>query len=302
MDLRQDPSLHLSENVSLAAGEAKDPKNSMAKAIRRVWIRIVFFFCVTVFVMTLIMPSSDPNLRLGTGTAASSLFVLAFTRVGIRGLPHVINAGILSSAFSAASAHMYLGSRALWALSFNGRAPKIFQRTNKHGTPYFCVAVAFAFGLLAFTSAGASSASDVFNYFANMTAIVGLISWASIAFIYIRFHAATRTQGFDRSELMYRSYMQPFLGYYTLIFSCIVILFNTWTVFLKDNWSTADFICGYLPVPLFFIAYFGYKFIFKCKMIPLHLVDLHSNSEPDEYGPTGPAPKNVWERMWQAIV
>lgn len=154
------------ENIGLTTGETHNPKSTMAKAIRRVWIRIVIFFCVTVFVLTLIMPSSDPRLKVATGTAASSPFVLAFTRVGIRGLPHVINAGVLTSAFSAGSAHMYLGSRALWALSFTGRAPKIFQRTNRFGTPYLCVAVAFLFGLLAFTSAGATSSAQVFDYFA----------------------------------------------------------------------------------------------------------------------------------------
>lgn len=285
----------------------------MDKAIRRVWIRIVLFFCVTVFVMTLIMPSSDPNLRLGTGTAASSPFVLAFSRVGIRGLPHVINAGVLCSAFSAASAHMYLGSRALWALSFAGRAPKIFQRTNKHGTPVYCVAVSFAFGLLAFTSAGASTAAEIFNYFANMVSIVGLISWCGIActstilllltiVIYLRFHAACKVQGFNRDELMYRSRLQPFLGYYTLIFAAIVVLFSTWSVFMKGNWDTADFICGYLPIPLFFIVYFGHKFWSKSSMVPLELVDLHSDSSPDDYGPPRAPPKNVWERIYHAVI
>jgi amino acid transporter len=252
--------------------------------------------------MTLIMPSSDPNLRLGTGTAASSPFVLAFSRVGISGLPHVINAGVLCSAFSAASAHMYLGSRALWALSFNGRAPKIFQRTNKHGTPYYCVLVSFLFGLLAFTSAGATTAAEIFNYFANMVSVVGLISWAGIAYIYLRFHAACKLQGFNRGELMYRGKLQPFIAYYTLIFASVVVLFNSWWVFLAGGWSTADFICGYLPIPLFFIVYFGYKFITKSKQIPLELLDLHSNSAPEDYGPTRPPPKNVWERIYHAMV
>lgn len=289
------------ENIGLTTGETKNPKSTMAKAIRRVWIRIVIFFCVTVFVLTLIMPSSDPRLKIKTGTAASSPFVLAFTRVGIRGLPHVINAGVLTSAFSAGSAHMYLGSRALWALSFTGRAPKIFQRTNRYGTPYLCVAVAFAFGLLAFTSAGATSSAQVFDYFANMTSQVGLISWAGIAATYLRFYQACKKQGFNRKELGYRGWFQPFVGWYTLIFTCIVTLFNAWTVFLKGHWDTADFICGYLPVPLFFIAYFGHKFWTKGKMVPVMEVDLVTGSEPDEVEEVKPA-GNVLARIWEAIV
>lgn len=290
------------ENVTLAAGEAKDPKNSMAKAIRRVWIRILIFFCTTIFVLTLVMPSSDPKLRSGTGTAASSPFVIAYTRVGITGLPSVINAGVLCSAASAGSAHCYLGSRALWALAYNGRAPKIFTRVNKYGTPYYCLAVSAALGLLGFTVGGNDTAYQVFDYFSTMVSIVGLISWAGIAFIYLRFYRATQYPGFDRSQLLYRARLQPFLGYYTLIFASIVVLFSQWKVFLKGHWSTSDFICAYLPVPLFFIAYFGHKFISKTKMIPLDEVDLYSHSKAEDFGPVMEPPKNPLVRFWQAIV
>lgn len=293
------------ENVSLAAGEAQDPKNSMAKAIRRVWIRIVIFFVGTAFVITLIMPSSDPRLRLSTGTAASSPFVLAFSRVGITALPSVINAGVLCSATSAASAHMYLSTRALWALSYNGRAPKIFRRTNKYGTPYLCVFVTFMFALLGYTSAGDKGAAKVFDYFSSMIAIVGLISWCGIGFIYIRFHKACKVQGFDRDNLSkYRTpdFLQPFLGWYTLIFCGLVVLFNSWKVFLKGHWDNATFIVGYLPVPLFFIAYFGHKFWTKAKMIPLDHVDLVSNTKAEDFGPVKEPPKTVWGRLLHAVI
>lgn len=293
------------ENVSLAAGEAFDPKNAMAKAIKRVWIRIVIFFVGTAFVITIIMPSSDPGLRAGTGTAASSPFVLAFSRVGIKALPSVINAGILCSATSAASAHMYLSTRALWALSFNGRAPAIFKRVNKYGTPYLCVAVTFAFALLGYTAAGSKSAFQVFDYFSSMISIVGLISWCGIGFIYIRFHKACKIQGFDRNLLnKYRTpdFLQPWLGWYTIIFCALVVIFNSWKVFLKGHWDNATFIVGYLPVPLFFIAYFGHKFWSKSKMVPLDQIDLVSNTKEEDFGEVKPKPTTAWGRFVHAVV
>ncbi len=293
------------ENVSIAAGEAEDPKNNMAKAIKRVWIRIVIFFVCTTFVITLIMPSSDPNLRLGTGTAASSPFVLAFSRVGISALPSVINAGVLCSATSAASAHMYLSTRALWALSHNGRAPAIFKRTNRWGTPYLCVITTFLFGLLAYTAAGNKTAWQIFDYFSSMIAVVGLISWCGIGFIYIRFHRACKVQGFDRSRLSkYKApnFLMPFLGYYTLIFCALVVIFNSWRVFLKGRWDTAVFIVGYLPIPLFFIAYFGHKAWKKDKMIPLELIDLETNSHEEDFGEPKALPTTLWGRFVHAII
>ncbi|GMK56419.1 hypothetical protein CspeluHIS016_0302590 [Cutaneotrichosporon spelunceum] len=293
------------ENVSIAAGEAEDPKNNMAKAIKRVWIRIVIFFVCTTFVITLIMPSSDPGLRLSTGTAASSPFVLAFSRVGIKALPSVINAGILCSATSAASAHMYLSTRALWALAHNGRAPGVFKRTNRWGTPIYCVLVTFAFGLLGYTAAGDKTAYQIFDYFSSMIAVVGLISWCGIAVIYIRFHRACRVQGFNRAILKkYKApdWMQPFLGYYTLIFCGLVVFFNKWRVFLNGHWDVAEFIVGYLPIPLFFLAYFGHKLYKKDKLIPLHLIDLETDSHEEDFGPPKPPPTTRWGRFVAAIV
>lgn len=87
----------------------------------------------------------------------------------------------------------------------------------------------------------------IFNYFANMISIVGLISWSGIAVVYIRFSNACDQQRIDRSKFLYRAPFAPYLGWYTLVLGSIIIFFNSWTVFLTGNWSTANFICGYLP-------------------------------------------------------
>lgn len=137
-----------------------------------------------------------------------------------------------------------------------------------------------------------------------MVSIVGLISWCGIAFIYLRFHAGMKHQGLDRKSTLthYRAWFQPYLGWYTLIFGSIICLFNAWPVFLKGKWSTADFICGYLPIPLFFIGYFGHKFWFKTKMIPYSQMDFESNSKEDDFGEVDEVPTSRLGRIWHAIV
>lgn len=100
--------------------------------------------------LTLSVPSNDPNLLNGTGNAASSPFVIGMQRAGIKVLPHIINACILTSAWSAGNTYVYLCSRTLLGLSISGFAPKFLQRCSKKGIPYFCVGMTSLMGLLAY--------------------------------------------------------------------------------------------------------------------------------------------------------
>lgn len=111
----------------------------------------------------LLVPSNDPGLNLGDGTAASSPFVIAIVRSGIKGLPSVINAALLTSAWSAASSDLYTSSRALYSLALSRNAPAIFAKTTSWGLPWACLIVGIAFSLLSYMSAGSKSAGEVFG-------------------------------------------------------------------------------------------------------------------------------------------
>ena len=75
-----------------------------------------------------------------------SPYVIAVNRAGIKVLPHIINAAIFTSAFSAGNSFLYSSSRILFGLSIRGQAPKIFSRVTKAGLPL--IAVAFCVSLL----------------------------------------------------------------------------------------------------------------------------------------------------------
>jgi amino acid permease len=76
-------------NSQIAAGEAKNPRRNLPRAIRRVYIRILLFYIGGVTIIGLLVPSNDPGLKLGSGTAAASPFVIAIKRSGIKVLPGV---------------------------------------------------------------------------------------------------------------------------------------------------------------------------------------------------------------------
>ena len=70
----------------------------------------------------LLVPYNHPDLNLKMSTAAKSPFVIAIKAAGIKGLPSVINAALLTSAWSAASSDLYNSSRALCMLrSYSSR-------------------------------------------------------------------------------------------------------------------------------------------------------------------------------------
>lgn len=106
-------------------------------------------------------------------------------------------------------------------LAAAGNAPKVFLKTSRNGLPYVSVVFCSLFVLLGYM-ASSSGAGRVFGWFANMTAIAGLMTWFGISFTYIRFYKGLKAQGFDRKTLPFSSRLQPFAAYYAA-FSCILI-------------------------------------------------------------------------------
>ncbi|GAA5902685.1 uncharacterized protein JCM6883_007207 [Sporobolomyces salmoneus] len=242
------------EIVAIAAGETKDPRKTLPRAIKNVYIRILLFYILGVFITGLLVPSNDPRLNLGSGTAASAPFVIAIQDAGIKVLPSIINAALLTSAWSAASSDLYTSSRALYGLAINGQAPAFLKKTNRWGLPVYCVAVGVAFSLLSFMSAGSKSAGTVFGYFANMTSVCGLITWCGIFTTYISWRRGLDAQGIDRSLLPYRAPFGKFLAWYGLIFALVILFFNGFGVFIhvkSVGFDSSTFVTSYFPLWFF---------------------------------------------------
>lgn len=292
------------EIVAIAAGEAKNPRKNIPKAVRKVYIRILLFYIIGTFIIGLLVASNDPKITRNAqpGTAAASPFVIAIQNAGIKGLDHVVNACLLTSAWSAASSDLYTSSRALYGLSISGSAPRIFSKTSKNGLPWPALTVSVLLSFLAYMNVSSDS-SKVFGWFANLTSVCGLITWTGISIAYLRFYYAIKAQNIDRKSLPFTSIVQPFAGWYVLVATTIIIFFSGFSVFLEGNWNTANFVTNYLPIAVFVVLFFGYKLIVRSKLIPLTEVDLISGireieyeAEQDDAVPTG-----FWDKFWDAF-
>ncbi|KAF7971830.1 hypothetical protein HWV62_19839 [Athelia sp. TMB] len=230
---------HPFDNEQIAAGEAKNPRKNLPKAIKRVYIRILIFYIGGTLIIGLLVPSNSSDLNLATGNAAASPFVIAIKNAGIKGLP-------------SASPPDMLG------LAVSGNAPAIFKKTNRNGLPYPAILFCALFALLAFMGINSGS-GKVFGWFSAMTSVAGLMTWFGISVTYIRFYYGFKLQGYDRSTLPYASALQPYAAYYAAIASWVICLFSGWEVFLKGGWNTATFVTNYMAFALFPVLYIIWK-------------------------------------------
>nr|GAT55188.1 predicted protein [Mycena chlorophos] len=269
------------EGLAMAAAEVQNPRRSLARAVHGVFYRILLFYVLGILVVGMLVPSTDRALLQSTGTAASSPFVLAMTRVGVKVLPSVINAGVLTSAFSAGNSGLYGTSRILYGLGLRGQAPSIFAKTTKAGLPIVALSFSTMWILLSYMALS-EGASTVLNWLTNLTSILGFINWAIISWTYIRFYHGLKAQGIDRTQFVYWNRWQPFPAYWALIWSIIIVLFNGWAVFLDGHWNTRDFIIAYINLPIFAVLFIAYKLVRRTRMVRPGEMDFRSNVPPPD--------------------
>ncbi|RXK42115.1 hypothetical protein M231_00472 [Tremella mesenterica] len=285
------------EQIAVAAAEVKNPRVSVAKAFRRIFYRICLFYVIGIFIVGMLVPYNNPKLLQSTGTAASSPFVLAFNLAGIKVLPSIINAAVLTSAFSAGSSALYLTSRMLYGLGLRGHAPKIFAKTTKKGLPIVALMTVTLFTSLSFMQLGAGGETAL-NWLSNLSSLSGFINWCTLSITFLRFKAGCEAQGIDRTKFHFWNRYQPWPAYWVIFWCIIVIVFNGWEVFTKGGWNTSNFIVSYINLPIFFLLILGYWFIKRPRHLHSAELDFVSNIPTDaEVSYEEPPPKNLFYKV-----
>ncbi|KAH6652502.1 proline-specific permease [Truncatella angustata] len=274
------------ESLAMAAAEARNPKRAIPRACKRVFARIVIFYILAVLIVGMLVASNDERLGDDSGTAAQSPFVIAASAAGISAIPSVVNAVVITSAWSASNQALLSGTRVLYGLALKGQAPKIFLRTTSWGVPYVCVSLFCVFMCLSFMSLS-NDAYTVFWWLVDLTAAGVLISWSTILLNHLRLKLALKKQGIDASRLPWNNSWTFYSSAVALPFCILVLLTGGFTVFCEGQWDAASFVSSYLDIPLVLGAYLIWKFTKKTKVvslksIPLDDALLQADQCPDE--------------------
>ena len=143
----------------------------MPRAFNAVFYRLTFFFVLGSLCVGIVVPYTDSTLKdaLSNGKpgAAASPYVIAMNRLDISVLPHIVNALVLTAAFSAGNSYVFCASRSLYGLALEGKAPRVLTKCTKQGVPVYCVSVVLAIGLLSFLQVS-NSAAVVLSWFVSL--------------------------------------------------------------------------------------------------------------------------------------
>ncbi|KAI1480441.1 dicarboxylic amino acid permease [Daldinia eschscholtzii] len=284
------------ESIAMPAAELRNPARAIPRACKRVFIRVLLFYMLAIFVVGLLVASDDDRLNDSSGTAAQSPFVIAASAAGISAIPSVVNAVVITSAWSSSNQTLLSGTRVLYALALKGQAPRIFLRTTSWGTPYACVLFYTAFMFLSFLSLD-SSALTVFWYLVDLTAASVLVSWITVLVNHIRLKLAVTKQGIPVSRLPWHNWWSYYSSVLALIMCIIILLTGGFEVFTAGNWSASGFISAYLDIPLVLGAYLIFKYVKKTRIAPLKGIPLDDAIIQAEQYPDEPQEKSdSWKR------
>ncbi|KKA28644.1 hypothetical protein TD95_001892 [Thielaviopsis punctulata] len=273
--------------VSMAAGEAENPRKVLPRAYNAVFYRLTTFFILGSLCVGILVPYDDETLieafKTGKPGAAASPYVVAMARLKIGVLPHIVNALVLTAAFSAGNSYVYCASRSLYGMSLDNKAPKFFRKCTKNGVPVYCVGVVLLISMLSFLQLSESSAR-VLSWFVSLVTASQLINFSVMCAAYLGFYYALKAQGVSRDSLPYRGMFQPYAAWYGLTGTFIMTFVGGYAVFLPGHWDTPTFLFSYTMVVVFPIMFLVWKKVKKSEWKKSEDVDLISGlAEIEKY-------------------
>ncbi|WP_409180260.1 amino acid permease [Amycolatopsis sp. VS8301801F10] len=202
------------EVVGIAAGETKDARKVLPKAINGVVWRIGVFYVGSVLLLAMLLPWPFYN-------GGESPFVTVFSRLGIGGIGDVMNAVVLTAALSSCNSGLYSTGRILRALADEGEAPKFVGKMNSRHVPYggiLFTSVAYVLGVV-LNYLVPKEAFDI----ATAVASLGVVAtWATLVYSQMRMRQAALRGELERPG--YRMPGAPYTGWATLGFLLLVVV------------------------------------------------------------------------------
>lgn len=268
------------EYISMVAGEAKRPRTYIKNAFKTVYLRFGIFFIMGALCVGIIVPYNDPILvgilsgkEGGGGTASASPYVIAMKNLSVPVLPHITNALLLTSIFSAGNTYTYCATRSLYSLSIEGRAPKFLRKCTKNGVPIYCFCIVMVFPFLSFLQVSDSSAK-VLTWITSLITAGGLLNFITMSITFIFYYRACQAQNIDRKSLPYYGYFQPYCAYIGLGFQVTIVFVYGYSVFYPSLWTIQDFFFNYTMLILYPVFFIVWKLLKRTKFVPAKNVDL----------------------------
>lgn len=215
------------ELVGTAAGECKDARKVLPRAINNVIWRIAIFYVASVVLLVCLLPWSAYK-------AGQSPFVTFFGALGVPGIGSVMNMVVLTAALSSLNSGLYSTGRVLRSLSMGGSAPAFLARMSGQSVPYAGILVTVAIYVVG-VLLNYLVPSSVFEIVLNIASLGIISTWGFIVVCQMKFRAAVRRG--DVEDVSFRMPGAPVTSWLTLLFLLGVLVLmafdypnGTWTI------------------------------------------------------------------------
>jgi len=170
------------EVLALAAAETEKPEQTLPRAIRGLFFRILILYVGSLAIVMMLFPwnSIDPR---------TSPFILVLQRAGLPAAENVVTLVAVTAILSAGNSVLFAASRMLRSLASASQAPARLRGLSQEGTPQFSVSVCAAAMLI----------GVALNYFipervlGDVMSMVGwlvLFVWATIMLTHLAYRRA----------------------------------------------------------------------------------------------------------------
>lgn len=275
------------ELVGVTAAEASHPRRNLPKAIKFVVYRVLIFYVLTLFMITLLVPYDQPELLGGGSNPRASPFVIAIQKGGIYALPSIFNGVILISVISVANAAVYSSSRLVHSMAQSRFLP-LFMAYTKGGRPVIGYIWVLAFGGLGFL-VYSTSKNEVFNWLGGITGLGVIFLWLGVLLAHIRFRRAWRAQGYSSKDLPWSSPLGELGSWFGVVINVFVLAITFYiSAFpigegeLGPRDRGKSFFESYISVVVVLFFFICHKLITRSKVVKFNDIDIQlGRRDPD---------------------
>lgn len=207
------------ELVGVTAGEARDPKATLRKAINTLPFRIGLFY-----VGALVVIMSVASWR--SFHAGRSPFVEVFEQIGIPAAAGIINFVLLTAALSSCNSGIYSTGRMLRSLALRDEAPARFAALSKQSVPFTGIC-ASAGAMVIGVVVNVISPDKAFAYITSVSTVGIIVVWGVILVCHLKYRAKVRAGELPASD--YRLPGAPVTNWAALGFLGLVVVLLLWT-------------------------------------------------------------------------
>lgn len=276
-----------SELVGLAAAESQTPQSSLPSATKQVIWRVLIFYVLGVFFITLLVPYDDHRLLGSSGMmdGSASPFVLVGRDAHLWGFDSFMNVIILVSVLSIGNAGVYGGSRTLAAMAGHGYAPSIFGYVDRAGRPLVSVTAIIAFSGLAYINC-TGSGEDVFTWLQALSGLAALFTWGSICLAHVRYRKAWLAAGHSLNEIPFKSPFGVIGSWIGFVLNLLVLIAQFYTAIWPPEGGVngaKGFFQDYLALPVILFFYVCARVWKKTGWVKLNDIDIDTGRRPVDW-------------------